>query len=356
MIVVGGGIYGWGIARRATGLGATVTVVDPRDVDDADRASGGVTRLLRLEYGADAHYSELTLRAREVWRDIGVLAGVEIYRETGVLFLVPDGDDGAWEEASLAATTALGHGGARLEPDEIHRRWPAIRPGGIQWGLANTTGGFLWANRATEVMAGLAQAAGATFRRDRVVASDAHGVDLASGERLAADIVVLSTGSWTRTLEPSLAITPARQVTVYFRGGPPDFPVFGEGAPFAMYGVPSHDEYGLKLGSHETGPDRDPDDPAWRVATEEDLAELRTYAARRFGLTGADADIVRADVCFYAMTATENPIVDYLPDGRFVCAGFSGHGFKFAPVVAAAGAELMLGREVDIDLAPFRRA
>jgi glycine/D-amino acid oxidase-like deaminating enzyme len=37
-----------------------------------------------------------------------------------------------------------------------------------------------------------------------------------------------------------------------------------------------------------------------------------------------------------------------------VCAGFSGHGFKFAPTVAAAAADLVLGRTPEIDLAPFR--
>ncbi len=36
-----------------------------------------------------------------------------------------------------------------------------------------------------------------------------------------------------------------------------------------------------------------------------------------------------------------------------VCAGFSGHGFKFAPTVSAAAADLVLGRESEIDLEPF---
>lgn len=54
------------------------------------------------------------------------------------------------------------------------------------------------------------------------------------------------------------------------------------------------------------------------------------------------------------MTPTEDPIVDRLPDGRVLCAGFRGHGFKFAPVVAAAAAELALGRVPSTDLSPFR--
>ena len=53
-------------------------------------------------------------------------------------------------------------------------------------------------------------------------------------------------------------------------------------------------------------------------------------------------------------TPTEAPIVDRLGERTVVCAGFSGHGFKFAPTVAAAAADLVLGRTPEVELAPFR--
>lgn len=343
-LVVGAGIYGWTIALRLAELGAATTVVDPRPVGDEWRASGGITRVLRLEYGAAAVYSELTLRARDRWREIERRTGADVYREVGVLFLVPDGDDGAWERASLAATGELGAAGAELTAAQIYERWPAVRPEGIRWGVFNPVGGFLWANRATAVMAGLAAAAGVRYVADRVVASDGGGATLASGVRIDADLVVLATGSWSGDLVPDVGITPTRQVTVYLRGGPEGIPVFGDGAPFAMYGMPAHDGMGLKIGSHVKGDAANPDDPALRVATEADLAPIREYAARRFGLTGPEAQIVRADVCFYAMTPTEDPVIERLPDGRIICAGFSGHGFKFAPVLGPQVAEWAMGQ------------
>ena len=354
-IVVGGGIYGWGCAWRLAQLGAAVTVIDPRDTDDGERASGGVTRVLRLEYGAGAVYSELTLRAHAAWRQIEQATGEDLYREVGVLFLVPQGDEGAWEHSSLAVLDGLGVAGRQLDLGEIGRRWPSIRPEGIAWGVANPIGGFLWAQRATRVIARLGQAAGARYVRRRVIASDGAGVDLDDGAHLEADIVVLTTGAWSASLVPDIAIRPTRQVTAYLAGGPAEVPVFGEGAPFAMYGMPAHDGFGMKIGSHVTGRQADPDDPAERIATDEDLEPIRAYATRRFGMTGGDARIVRADVCFYAMTPTEDPVVDRLDDGRVLCAGFSGHGFKFAPVLAPAVAEFALGHEPSSDLRPFRR-
>ena len=352
-IVVGGGIYGSGCALRLAQLGASVTVVDPRAIDDDERASGGLTRVLRLEYGTAAVYSELTLRARAAWRQLEQVTGADLYREVGVLFLVPQGDDGSWERASLDALDALGVAGRELDADEIVRRWPSIRPEGIAWGVANPIGGFVWAHRATRTVAGLAQSAGVRFVRDRVIGSDGAGVSLHGGGRLQAEIVVLATGSWSRSLVPAIAIRPTRQITAYLAGGPADVPVFGDGAPFAMYGMPAHDGLGLKIGSHIIGPQADPDDPAARIATDDDLAPIQAYAAKRFGVTGAAAQIVRADVCFYAMTPTEDPVIDRLEDGRIVCAGFSGHGFKFAPVLAAAVAEFAMGTQPSVDLRPF---
>ena len=199
-VVVGGGVYGWGCALRLAQLGASVTVVDDRSVGDTQRASGGTTRVLRFEYGDDGHYSELTLRARARWREIEALTGADLFREVGLLFLVPDGGDGAWERASLAATGALGVGGTELDAADIARRWPGIRPEGVAWGAFNDNGGILWANRATRIIAGLARAAGASFVQERGVDTDAGGVTLASGARIDGDVVVLATGAWTAAL------------------------------------------------------------------------------------------------------------------------------------------------------------
>ena len=66
-----------------------------------------------------------------------------------------------------------------------------------------------------------------------------------------------------------------------------------------------------------------------------------------------EAQLRGADVCCYALTPTEAPIVDRISEHTVLCAGFSGHGFKFAPTVAAAAGDLTLGATPEIDLTPF---
>jgi glycine/D-amino acid oxidase-like deaminating enzyme len=48
-------------------------------------------------------------------------------------------------------------------------------------------------------------------------------------------------------------------------------------------------------------------------------------------------------ICLYTMTPDEDFIVDHHPEFKNVvfAAGFSGHGFKFAPLIAVALADLV---------------
>ncbi len=181
---------------------------------------------------------------------------------------------------------------------------------------------------------------------------DGGTATLDSGERVVSDQLLVATGSWTRALWEDAPIVPTRQLTVYLDADPGPVPVFGEGAPFAHYGFPAHDGLGFKLGSHVTGPPGDPTAEAERVATTSEVEAICAYAARRFPAT-AGAPVRSADVCFYAMTPTTDPVVARLDDRTVVCAGFSGHGFTFAPVLAPAAADLVLGREPSVDPRPF---
>ena len=63
----------------------------------------------------------------------------------------------------------------------------------------------------------------------------------------------------------------------------------------------------------------------------------------------------RSTVCLYPMSWDEHFILDRLPgDARVtIGAGLSGHGFKFAPVIGEALANLALERTQQIDVGFF---
>jgi sarcosine oxidase len=70
------------------------------------------------------------------------------------------------------------------------------------------------------------------------------------------------------------------------------------------------------------------------------LAALRSYV--RAWLPGADPDSFAPISCTYTSTPDEDFVLDRA--GPFVVgAGFSGHGFKFAPTVGLILADLAVG-------------
>jgi glycine/D-amino acid oxidase-like deaminating enzyme len=351
VLVVGAGAYGLACAERLAGAGAEVTVLDSAEPGHGDAASGGRTRVLRLEYGSDARYSELVDRAIPVWRELEAWSGETLFEQRGVLHLADD--EGAFERASHDVVAALGHPVELLDPGEIRRRWPAIAGDGITFALHSPSGGLLWAQKATRALARKAVAAGVELRFPaRAVAVEPGTVVLEDGERLEADQVCLCTGSWSRALDARLrAVVPTRQTIAYFEGQA-ELPVYAEGLFF--YGMPPHDGFGLKVARHDVSGagEGDPADRAQRTAQQADLEPMREYVARRFpGFAGAAVQLT--EVCFYALTADEHPILDRLDERTVACCGLSGHGYKFAPVLATAAADLVLGREPAIDIAGF---
>ncbi len=353
VIVVGAGVYGLAAARRLALAGADVTVLEARQPGGPFAASAGSTRVLRFEYGAATHYTELVLRARTQWRELERLIGETLYDETGMLWFAIELSDYLYE--SLRTCEAAGLPVRHLEPADAARRFPMFSLDGVAAVLHDAEGGVLHARRATLALARLAEAAGARVRGGVAVRAVGDGVvELADGTREMADQVLVATGAWTGDLLGA-PVRSTQQVNVYLRIPTPGLPVWTY--DLDVYGLSDDGGAGLKVGGHAVGPDVDPDDAAAREAPATEVARLADAARRR--LPGLDwprgaAPVRGADVCCYALTASESPIVDRTGERTVVCAGFSGHGFKFAPTVAAAAADLVLGRQPDIDLAPFR--
>jgi glycine/D-amino acid oxidase-like deaminating enzyme len=351
-IVVGGGAYGLSCAERLARGGASVTLIEQDEPAGQRAASSARTRVLRYEYGNDVVFSELTVRARERWRELERLSGERLFDQLGVIHFA--GGDGTVDARSLEVVRALGIAIERLSAAEIMRRWPAFSVEADS-GLWSPEGGLLWARRATSVLARVALDAGVVVRsHSRVVSAAGGTVELEDGTRLTADIVVLCTGSWSSKLDERLAvIVPRRQVTAYFRAPISGIPVFGDGHR-DFYGFPAHDGHGVKIGWHRIldAEIADPSADEHRRVTAEDIEPLARYLARLLP-AAAGAPLVEADVCFYALTADEAPVIDHLDDRTIAAAGLSGHGYKFSCVLGAIVGEFALGLEPSIDLSLF---
>lgn len=99
----------------------------------------------------------------------------------------------------------------------------------------------------------------------------------------------------------------------------------------------------------------DPDNFPQR-ASEAELEPLIERAARRIPRL-ANAEVIRGVTGVYDMTPDSRPLLGVVPgiDGLYLCAGFSGMGFKISPAVGLVMSQLLLdGRSATMDISPFR--
>lgn len=99
----------------------------------------------------------------------------------------------------------------------------------------------------------------------------------------------------------------------------------------------------------------DPDNFPQR-ASEAELEPLIERATRRIPKL-ANAEVMRGVTGVYDMTPDSRPLLGAVPEisGLYVCAGFSGMGFKISPAVGLVMSELLVeGRSMTMDISPFR--
>jgi sarcosine oxidase len=160
--------------------------------------------------------------------------------------------------------------------------------------------------------------------------------------------LVVTAGAWAGSLLRDLALplTIRCKILAWFAPEKPEWvrpevlPIFAF-APNLFYGFPNISEQGVKVSEHLGGQEIvDPSSPVPDPGTA-DLEPL-LKATLRFLPGVADARsgkapyLLSAKTCLYTMTPDEHFIIDRHPlqENVFLAAGFSGHGFKFAPVVA----------------------
>jgi sarcosine oxidase len=177
-------------------------------------------------------------------------------------------------------------------------------------------------------------------------------------EVVTAAQAVVTAGAWTAKLLsgaagsrklriPRLRVTQEQPAHFRVADGQAVWPGFnhtpGPGADYKdwyspVYGMQTPGE-GIKAGWHGVGPEVDPDRRSF-LPEPVQLAALQHYA--RTWLPGVDADSFEAISCTYTTTPDEDFILDRI--GPVVIgAGFSGHGFKFTPVVGRILADLATG-------------
>jgi sarcosine oxidase len=352
VIVVGLGGMGSAAAFELARRGRKVLGLEQFALGHDQGSSHGHTRIIRTAYYEHPGYVPLVRRSFERWYDLEQRQGQRLLTECNCLSIgAPDSELVAGVRQSAAEHGLVVE---HLSPADLRARWPVFRFGAEYGGVIERAAGFLYVDDCVRAFAAEARRLGADLREGEPVVSwqaDASGVVVqTSSGRHRAERLILTAGPWARRLLAGWGarLTVMRQV-VFWLGTRDDglfrrdrFPIFiadTPGGPF--YGLPMLDAHGAKVARHYGAPELSDPSAVERSVRDEDEEPVRRFV--REHLPDADGPRRRASVCIYTLTPDRHFILDVHPEHPNVAlaAGFSGHGFKFAPVVGEILADLV---------------
>lgn len=365
-IVVGAGIVGAASAHALARKGLKVALLDQYDIPNEWAASGDHARVFRLTYGKDLFYTELALKALNLWKEFQKEAREEFYVPTGLLDLAVR--DGGYEEACFRSLSELKIPVHKLGAADMKERYRIFNVRAMRYAVFHPDGGMIWAQRATTAFASAARRHRAVLSPRTKIQSVLRGKDGIrelkddKGRSWRASTYVFSAGAWTRELLAAyrLPIRPTRQQLLYFRPPlnlgrfrPAHLPVFSCHSS-GYYGFPVHIHGFMKVGLHRKGPSGKPG-PGPQDPPQPFIRSCRAFLKRFLPDVSGFVE-TEGKVCWYDNTPDGDFIIDRLPDcpNGIVAAGFSGHGFKFGPLVGELVAQLLVNGKTDINLGRFR--
>jgi sarcosine oxidase len=366
VIVLGLGGMGSATAFELARRGARVLGLEQFPLGHDRGSSHGHTRIIRKAYYEHPDYVPLVCRAYEGWYDLEQRTGRHLLTECPCLSLGPHD----CRLLSGTAESARQHNlpVESLAPDDLRRRFPAFRFGPELSGVLERSAGFLHVDDCVTAHQQEATRLGALLRdREAVVAWQASGPHRVTVRTTATEYeasrLVLTAGAWAGQLLAGWGapLRVMRQVPQWF--APRDarlfrrdvFPVFIAELPEGhFYGLPALDAHGVKVARHYGAPELSGPEEVDRHVTEADEAPVRAFLERH--LPDAAGPRRRASVCLYTVTPDRHFVLDVHPDHPNVvlAAGFSGHGFKFAPVVGEVLADLSESGHTDWPIGMFR--
>jgi monomeric sarcosine oxidase len=355
--VIGLGTMGSFAAVELAQRGFTVAGFDQFTPPHGRGSHSGGTRIYRVVYAEGSAYVPLAQQAGELWDQAGEQLGKTLLHRTGMLYMGPPGETLMREVAESASSNQLKV--EKLSAAEVYRRYPAFEIPEDYTGLFDPQAGWLDVDAAIASTLAHAQTLGVECYLDQPVrAWDATATEIRvhlETETVTVSSLVITAGAWTADLLRGLRLPLAvkRKVFAWFDPLAPELFAAGRIPIFAFadnwsYGFPIMPGLGVKMALHAGGDYLPHAGGPVTPPGPSDLEPIAAIAAKYMPrLAGAYEEarsrIRHSATCLYTMTPDEDFIVDRHPEFRNVvfAAGFSGHGFKFAPVIALALADLL---------------
>ncbi|KAM9257237.1 peroxisomal sarcosine oxidase [Cariama cristata] len=365
-IVIGAGIQGSFTAYHLAQRRKDTLLLEQFILPHSRGSSHGQSRITRSAYPR-VTYARMMPDSFRLWQRLEAEAGTKLYRRTGLVILGPAGNP---ELESCRRSLGADH---VLDATALAQRFPGLRLQAGEVAMWDSTGGVLFADRALRTVQEVFRRHGGTVRDGEKVLRIEPGamvtVTTTAGVYRAPRLIITA-GPWTGALVAPLGLRlPLQPLCIdvcYWREKEPGHPSTGRAspcfitlglrrAPHSVYGLPALEYPGLVKVCYHHGSPTDPEerDRVPPGVPRPNVTLLSSFISSY--LPGLEPQPAVVETCLYTNTPDEDFILDRHPkfSNIIIGAGFSGHGFKLAPVVGKLLCELSLGEEPSHSMAPF---
>jgi sarcosine oxidase, subunit beta len=363
IVILGAGVMGTSIAFHLAKRKAGRIVV--LDKDHVGRGgSGRSSALIRMHYSfpPEVQLALVSLDMFQNWREVVGAPGD--FRKTGFVRIVHPSETERLK-LNVQMQRKLGVKVDLIDGEELRELEPdwkvedvelaAYEPDSGYGDGAGVAGDFL--NAARDF--GVAYYPRTNATSLLAASGRVHGVVTDRGT-ISAPVVIAASGPWTRPMLQKtgydLPIECEYHQVAILRNAPE---MKGGGAACidsvsaTYFRSDAHDKFlvGDFYGTRPVDPDNFP-----QRASDESLEEIIERACRRVPKL-AGAEVMRGVTGVYDVTPDSRPLLGEIPGirGMYVCAGFSGMGFKISPAIGLVMSELVLdGKGNTVDIGAFR--
>jgi sarcosine oxidase subunit beta len=359
IVILGAGVMGASIAfHLAKRKAGNVVVIDKDHVGRG--GSGRSSALVRMHYSfpPEVQLALISLHMFQNWHEMVGQPGD--FRKTGFVRIVhPDEIERLKQNVKMQR--ALGTKVELIDRGQLHEIEPDWNVDDVELAAYEPDSGYGDGAGVAGDLLGAARDMGVTYL-SRTQATEfviecgrMRGV-VTTQETISSPVVISATGPWTRPLFEKagceLPIECEYHQVAILRNAPG---MKGGGAACidsvtaTYFRSDAHDKF--LVGDFYGKRPVDPDNFSQR-ASDESLAEIIERTCQRIPkLDGAE--VMRGVTGVYDMTPDSRPLLGEIPGihGLYVCAGFSGMGFKISPAIGLVMSELVLdgeARAVDI--------
>ena len=363
VIVVGVGSMGSSACYYLAKSGLKVLGLEQFDLVHEKGSHTGESRFVRMAYFEHPDYVPLLKRAYHNWDHLEKESGKHLFHKTGIVYFGVEESVQIEGVRRSADTHALPI--EEVSASEVPERYEQFTIPNDFHTIFEANAGFVQPEVTIATYIELARIAGAKINSNETVreweSMDGHITCRTDKGNYTSKKIIFTAGAWTQQLVPSLQTKlqvtqqalmwyKPKDITRYQEGNFPCWSITDPAYEGMFYGFPIFLDGNptMKLAYHAHGTDITPDQKAAQASAEE--LEPIHFFLRKY-MPELQGEISDTKTCLYNYSTDEDFIIDHLPgydDNVIIACGFSGHGFKFVPVVGEIIKDLVVDGETDL--------